>query len=234
MGKALADRFPVARRTFEEADTAFAAVDGQVFDGSSAGERGQARLLSTLCFEGPENDLALTEITQPAILTASIAAYRVLAAEGITPAYVAGHSLGEYSAHVAAGTFAFAEAVALVRRRGRYMQDAVPIGTGAMAAILGGDLAAVRQACDDAAQGEIVSPANINCSGSGRDCRSHCGGPACIGTREATRRAPCEGAVGQRALPLRVDEAGRGAPRPGAPRLDDGESDGAGGGERGC
>ena len=165
MGKALADRFPVARRTFAEADTAFAAVDGQVFDGSSAGERGQARLLSTLCFEGPENDLALTEITQPAILTASIAAYRVLAAEGITPAYVAGHSLGEYSAHVAAGTFAFAEAVALVRRRGRYMQDAVPIGTGAMAAILGGDLAAVRQACDDAAQGEVVSPANINSPG---------------------------------------------------------------------
>jgi [acyl-carrier-protein] S-malonyltransferase len=165
MGKALADRFPVARRTFEEADAAFAAVDGHVFDGSDEEERGRARLLSTLCFEGPDEDLALTEITQPAILTASIAACRVLAAEGITPAYVAGHSLGEYSAHVAAGTFAFADAVALVRRRGRYMQEAVPIGTGGMAAILGADLALITQACEEAAGGEIVSPANINCPG---------------------------------------------------------------------
>jgi [acyl-carrier-protein] S-malonyltransferase len=167
MGKALADRFPVARRTFEEADAAFAAVDGHVFNSSAgSGEAGlQTRLLSTLCFEGPEEDLALTEITQPAILTASVAAYRVLATEGITPAYVAGHSLGEYSANVAAGTFTFTDAVALVRRRGRYMQEAVPIGTGAMAAILGSNLAAVRQACEEAAQGEIVSPANINCPG---------------------------------------------------------------------
>jgi [acyl-carrier-protein] S-malonyltransferase len=165
MGKALADRFPIARHTFEEADAAFAAVDGQVFEGAGEGERGRARLLSALCFEGPEEDLALTEITQPAILAASVAAYRVLAAEGITPAYVAGHSLGEYSANVAAGTFAFTDAVALVRRRGRYMQEAVPIGTGAMAAILGGALADVTQACAESAQGEIVSPANINCPG---------------------------------------------------------------------
>ena len=165
MGKALADRFPVARRTFEEADAAFAAVDGHVRQTEPVEAGLQTRLLSALCFEGPEEDLALTEITQPAILTASIAAYRVLAAEGITPAYVAGHSLGEYSANVAAGTFAFTDAVALVRRRGRYMQEAVPIGTGAMAAILGGDLAAVTQACEESAHGEIVSPANINCPG---------------------------------------------------------------------
>jgi [acyl-carrier-protein] S-malonyltransferase len=121
--------------------------------------------LSTLCFDGPEDDLALTEITQPAVLTASIAAYRVLAEEGIKPAFVAGHSLGEYSAHVAAGTFAFADAVGLVRRRGRYMQDSVPIGTGAMAAILGASLALVTQACEEAAEGETVSPANINSPG---------------------------------------------------------------------
>jgi [acyl-carrier-protein] S-malonyltransferase len=165
MGKALANRFSVARRTFEDADAAFSSVDGHVFDRSSEEERGQARLLSTLCFDGPEDDLALTEVTQPAILTASVAAYRVLAEQGITPAFVAGHSLGEYSAHVAAGTFAFADAVALVRRRGRYMQEAVPIGTGGMAAILGADLALVAQACEEAAQGEIVSPANINCPG---------------------------------------------------------------------
>jgi [acyl-carrier-protein] S-malonyltransferase len=165
MGKALADRFAVARRTFEEADAAFAAVDGHVFDGASEEERGHARLLSTLCFDGPEDDLALTEITQPAVLTASIAAYRVLAEEGIKPAFVAGHSLGEYSAHVAAGTFAFADAVGLVRRRGRYMQDSVPIGTGAMAAILGASLALVTQACEEAAEGETVSPANINSPG---------------------------------------------------------------------
>jgi [acyl-carrier-protein] S-malonyltransferase len=165
MGKALADRFTVARRTFDEADAAFAMVDGAVYEEAHSTERGRARLLSALCFEGPADDLALTEITQPAILAASVAAYRVLAAEGITPAYVAGHSLGEYSAHVAAGTFAFTDAVSLVRRRGRYMQEAVPIGTGTMAAILGADLALVARACDEAAQGEIVSPANINCPG---------------------------------------------------------------------
>jgi [acyl-carrier-protein] S-malonyltransferase len=160
MGKALADRFPVARRTFDEADTAFAAIRCDVDI-----EAGPQPRLSTLCWEGPEQDLQLTEITQPAILTASVAAYRVLAEHGITPAFVAGHSLGEYSAHVAAGTFAFADAVGLVRRRGRYMQEAVPVGTGAMAAIIGADLAVVMQACAEAAQGEVVSPANINSPG---------------------------------------------------------------------
>jgi [acyl-carrier-protein] S-malonyltransferase len=144
MGKALADAFPEAQRTFEDADVAF---------GGS---------LSRLCFEGPEDQLTLMEHTQPAILTVSTAGSRVLASRGITPAFVAGHSLGEYSAHVAAGTFAFDEAVRVVRRRGRYMQEAVPVGQGAMAAILGLDAALVQQACDEAANGEVVSPANIN------------------------------------------------------------------------
>ena len=144
MGKALAEAFPEARRTFEEADAAFGGP------------------LSRLCFEGPEDQLTLTENTQPAILAVSIAACRVLGSRGITPAMVAGHSLGEYSANVAAGTFGFADAVGIVRRRGRYMQEAVPVGQGAMAAILGLDAALVQQACDEAAQGEVVSPANIN------------------------------------------------------------------------
>lgn len=196
MGKALADRFPVARRVFEEADVAFAAVDGHVFDAADHEERGRARLLSALCFDGPEDDLALTEITQPAILTVSVAAYRVLAAEGITPSFVAGHSLGEYSAHVAAGTFSLADAVALVRRRGRYMQEAVPVGTGAMAAVLGGDLDVVARACDEAAEGEIVSPANINCPGQ-ISIAGHAGA-----VRRAAERAKALGA--RRVVPLSV------------------------------
>ena len=120
MGRALADAFPVARQTFAEADEAL----------------GEA--LSRLIWEGPEDALTLTENTQPAILTASIAAYRTLEAEGLAgrAAFVAGHSLGEYSANVAAGTFSFADAVRTVRRRGRYMQEAVPVGAGAMSAIL--------------------------------------------------------------------------------------------------
>jgi len=144
MGQALAEAFAEARATFEEADAAFGGG------------------LSGLCFEGPEDQLTLTEHTQPAILTMSIAASRVLASRGIEPDLVAGHSLGEYSANVVAGTFGFADAVRVVHRRGRYMQEAVPVGQGAMAAILGLDVAAVRRACEDAAQGEVVSPANIN------------------------------------------------------------------------
>jgi [acyl-carrier-protein] S-malonyltransferase len=147
MGKALADAYPEARAVFDEADAAL-------------GEP-----LSRLCFDGPEEQLTLTEHTQPAILTTSIAAYRVLEARGIRPSFVAGHSLGEYSANVAAGTLAFADAVRIVRRRGQYMQEAVPVGHGAMAAILGLDADAVRQACEEAAQGEVVSPANINGAG---------------------------------------------------------------------
>ena len=144
MGKDLAAKYPVARQTFEEADGAL------------------GYKLSQLCFEGPEDQLRLTEITQPAILTASIAALRVLEAQIPKPCYVAGHSLGEYSAHVASGTFSFADAVRTVRNRGKYMQEAVPIGVGTMAAILGMELEKVASVCQDAAQGEVCSPANIN------------------------------------------------------------------------
>jgi [acyl-carrier-protein] S-malonyltransferase len=147
MGKALADAFDVCRDTFAEADDAL-------------GEP-----LSQLIFEGPEDALRLTENTQPAILTVSIAAYRLLSSRGFEPAMVAGHSLGEYSAHVCAGTIAFADAVRTVRRRGRFMQEAVPVGQGAMAAVMGLDAAMVAQACVDAAQGEVVSPANMNMPG---------------------------------------------------------------------
>ena len=149
MGRALADAFPAARAVFAEADEAL-------------GEP-----LSRLIWDGPEETLTLTENTQPAILTASIAAYRALESEGLASsiAFVAGHSLGEYSANVAAGTFSFADAVRIVRKRGRYMQEAVPVGTGAMSAILGLDVNVVAQACAEASQGEVVSPANMNGAG---------------------------------------------------------------------
>ena len=144
MGKDLAEKYPVARQTFDEADEAL-------------GYR-----LSELCFEGPEEKLRLTEITQPAILTASVAAWRVLREKDLNPGFVAGHSLGEYSANVAAGTLSFSDAVCTVRNRGKYMQEAVPVGVGAMAAILGMDLEKVTAICADAAQGEVCEPANIN------------------------------------------------------------------------
>lgn len=146
MGKELADKYPVARETFAEADAAL---------GYS---------LSQLCFEGPEDKLKLTEITQPAILTVSVAAQRVLAEKGVQPQYVAGHSLGEYSAHVAAGTLGFTDAVCTVAKRGKYMQEAVPVGVGAMAAVLALALEPLEAACRQAAQetGGTVSPANIN------------------------------------------------------------------------
>jgi [acyl-carrier-protein] S-malonyltransferase len=185
MGQALAEAFPEARAAFTEADTAFAGA-GAVFGGS----------LSGLCFEGPEDQLMLTEHTQPAILTMSVAAWRVLDARGIKPAFVAGHSLGEYSAHVAAGTLRFSDAVATVRRRGRYMQEAVPVGQGAMAAILGLDADLVRQACEEAAQGEVVSPANIN----SRDQVVIAGAAAAV--QRASERAKALGA--KRAIPLPV------------------------------
>jgi [acyl-carrier-protein] S-malonyltransferase len=155
MGRALADAFPEAQATFDEADVAFGM-------GSVGADRVPPDSLTTLCFEGPGDQLMLTEYTQPAILTVSIAAARVLASRGIHPDLVAGHSLGEYSANVVAGTFEFADAVGVVRRRGRYMQEAVPVGQGAMAAILGLDAEGVRRACEDSAQGEVVAPANIN------------------------------------------------------------------------
>ena len=144
MGKDLAAMFPVAQETFDEADAALG------FN------------LSRLCFEGPEDQLKLTEITQPAILTVSVAAFRVLESTGITPQFVAGHSLGEYSAHVAAGTLDFQDAVRAVRNRGKYMQEAVPLGVGAMAAILALPLDTISTVCKEAEQGEICQPANIN------------------------------------------------------------------------
>ena len=147
MGQALADAFPICRDTFAEADEAL---------GMS---------LSRLCFEGPDDQLTLTENQQPAILAISVAAHRLVASTGLTASFVAGHSLGEYSANVAAGTLSFADAVRAVKNRGRYMQEAVPVGTGAMAAVIGLDAALVAQACAEAANGDVVTPANLNGAG---------------------------------------------------------------------
>ena len=145
MGKDLFENFAAARDAFNEADEA---LDFP---------------LAAMCFEGNEEDLQLTANTQPAILATSIAAYRAMGAEGfLSPAFVAGHSLGEYSALVAAGVLDFADALRTVRKRGTYMQDAVPVGVGAMAAVLGLDLESIEQGCVEAAEGQICSPANIN------------------------------------------------------------------------
>jgi [acyl-carrier-protein] S-malonyltransferase len=144
MGKELADNHPVARAVFDEADKAL---------GFS---------ISQMCFAGSEEDLKLTANTQPAILTVSVAAHRVLTEKGITPDFVAGHSLGEYSALVAAGSLKFSDAVQIVRKRGTYMQEAVPLGEGAMAAIMGLSPAVVLDACKRAAEGKVCSAANLN------------------------------------------------------------------------
>jgi len=144
MGKSLAEAYPEAARVFEEADAAL---------GFS---------ISTLCFEGPEEQLKLTENTQPALLTVSIAANAVLRSKGVLPDYVAGHSLGEYSALVAAGSLAFADAAQLVRSRGRFMQEAVPAGVGAMAALLKLPEGRLGQVLAEAAQREVVTAANLN------------------------------------------------------------------------
>lgn len=178
MGRALAEAFPEAAEAMAEA-------------GEALGED-----LSRLCFEGPEDRLVLTENTQPAILAVSIAAFRVLASRGITPAYVAGHSLGEYSAHVAAGTLPFADAVRVVRKRGRYMQEAVPVGQGAMAAVLGLDEAGVARACAEASEGDVVSPANLNAPGQIVIAGSK------VAVARAIERAKALGA--KRAIPLPV------------------------------
>ena len=146
MGKELAEKFPVARAVFEEADQALGFP------------------LSRLCFEGPEEELKLTANTQPAVLACSVAAYCVLEEKGLAPDYVAGHSLGEYSALVASGCLSLREAIVTVRRRGEYMQDAVPAGQGAMAAILGLPADRVKEICQQVAQGQVVSPANLNSS----------------------------------------------------------------------
>ena len=147
MGRALAERSPAAAAVWAEADDALGFA------------------LSTLCFEGPAADLALTVNTQPAVLTTSVAAAAALAERGVIPGLAAGHSLGEYSALVVAGALRFAEAVRLVRRRGEFMQEAVPAGAGAMAALLGVELATAEQVCAEAAQGEVVGVANINSPG---------------------------------------------------------------------
>ncbi len=178
MGQALWESFPESKAVFEGADRAL---------GFS---------ISKLCFEGPEEDLQLTANTQPAILTASIAAYQALVARGVQAEAVAGHSLGEYSALVAAGTLSLADAVVAVRKRGQYMQEAVPVGVGAMAAILGLDLPGVEAACAEAAQGEVVSPANINSPGQ----------IVIAGHAGAVQRAgdACKARGAKRALPLPV------------------------------
>ena len=144
MGRAFRDASPRARAIFEEADAALGVA------------------LSQLIFDGPEADLALTANTQPAVLTVSVAAAAVCAERGLRPALAAGHSLGEYSALVVAGALGFADAVRLVRRRGEFMQEAVPVGTGAMAAIMGLDVAAVEAVCAEAAEGQVVEVANVN------------------------------------------------------------------------
>jgi [acyl-carrier-protein] S-malonyltransferase len=144
MGREAAEKHPAARRSFEEADAALESP------------------ISPLCFNGPEEALRLTENTQPAILATSIAILRVFEEKGVRPDFVAGHSLGEYSALVSAGALTLPDAVSLVRRRGRYMQEAVPAGEGAMAALLGLDLPGVLAVCERAAEGQILSPANLN------------------------------------------------------------------------
>jgi [acyl-carrier-protein] S-malonyltransferase len=147
MGRELAETFPRARAVFEEADAALGFA------------------ISKLCFEGPAEELQLTANTQPAILTTSIAAAAVLGEKGIRPDFVAGHSLGEYSALVAAGALRLTDAVRLVRKRGQYMQEAVPVNQGAMAAVFGLDSTALEEICRAAAQAEVVSPANFNSPG---------------------------------------------------------------------
>jgi len=181
MGKALADAFPICRQTFDEADAAL-------------GES-----LSGLCFDGPESQLLLTENTQPAILAVSVAACRLASSHGVTAAFAAGHSLGEYSAHVAAGTLTFADALRTVRRRGQFMQEAVPVGEGAMAAILGADGDTVDKACAAARAelaGRVVSPANRNAPGQ----------VVIAGHADAVRRAGelAKAAGAKRVIPLAV------------------------------
>lgn len=178
MGEALARTFPVCRDTFAEADAAL-------------GEP-----LSRLCFDGPAEQLTLTENTQPAILAVSVAVDRLLRSRGFAPDWAAGHSLGEYSAHVSAGTLAFADALRIVRQRGRFMQEAVPVGEGAMAAILGLDAQAVARACQDASQGEVVSAANLNAPGQ----------IVIAGSRDAVQRAGerAKALGARRVIPLQV------------------------------
>ena len=178
MGCEFADHFPAAKAVFDAADDALGFA------------------LSALCFTGPDDELQLTANTQPAILTASIAAFRVLSEQGITPDFVAGHSLGEYSALVAAGSLTLTDAVKIVRRRGELMQEAVPVGVGAMAAILGLDAAKVAAACAAVAEGQICSPANFNTPVQ----------TVIAGHKEAVERAcaKCMEMGAKRAIPLKI------------------------------
>ncbi|MBL8204974.1 MAG: ACP S-malonyltransferase [Blastocatellia bacterium] len=178
MGRELADHFPVAKATFDEANDALGFA------------------ISDLCFQGPEEELQLTAITQPAILTASVAVFRVLQEQGLRPDFVAGHSLGEYSALVATGSLTLTDAVKIVRRRGELMQEAVPVGVGAMAAILGLDAAKVAEACAVSAQDQICSPANFNTPVQ----------TVIAGHKEAVERAcaKCTEWGAKRAIPLKV------------------------------
>jgi len=195
MGRGLAEAYPVAMETYREADAALGFP------------------ISELCFSGPEDKLGRTAITQPAILTTSVAAARVLAQEGVTPDAVAGHSLGEFTALVVAGSIAFKDAVRLVHARGTYMQEAVPEGVGKMSAILGLDREALGEVCDVAGQGQIVSLANLNC-------------PQQIviaGHREAVERAEdgAKAAGASRVIPLPVSVPSHCAlMEPAAERLD--------------
>lgn len=178
MGRALAAAFAESREVFAAADAALALP------------------LSRLCFEGPEAELQLTANTQPAILATSIAALRPLVARGVRPDWVAGHSLGEWTALVAAGSLALEDALVAVRRRGQYMQEAVPVGAGAMAAILGLPLEGVAAACQEAAQGQVVAPANVNAPGQ----------VVIAGHKDAVGRASaaCKTRGARRAVPLPV------------------------------
>ena len=178
MGADVAAAEATAKATFEAADAALGSA------------------LSTICFEGPDETLALTENTQPAILTVSVALWRALAERGVTAEATAGHSLGEYSAHVAAGTLKFEDAVRAVRSRGQCMQQAVPVGAGAMAAIIGLDGEQIDAICAAAAQGEVVSAANLNAPGQ----------VVIAGSAAAVDRAieGCKEAGAKRALPLNV------------------------------
>jgi len=178
MGKGFAEAFPESRAVFAEADEALGAP------------------LSRTCFEGTDAELARTETTQPAILTVSIAALRALAGRVDAPVALAGHSLGEYSAHVAAGTFSFADAVRTVRLRGRFMQEAVPEGEGSMAAILGLELPVLERICGEVADGEVVAPANLNAPGQ-TVIAGHAGA-----VRRASERAVAAGARKAIALPV--------------------------------
>jgi len=195
MGRELAESYPVAMETFREADAALGFA------------------VSELCFAGPAEKLGLTEFTQPALLTASVAAARVLAEEGIAPDVVAGHSLGEFTALVVGGSVAFADAVRLVQARGRYMQQAVPEGVGKMSAILGLDRETLGEVCDAAGQGQIVSLANLNCPGQ----------IVIAGHREAVERAEegAKAAGAARVIPLPVSVPSHCAlMEPAAERLD--------------